>query len=189
MVPVYSRPACAIAGYLLLAGCAIFEPEAKARAPRQTLSDDAWTQPTVAPAKPRITNNFRTAQQSPPLTATPATDNEPGSCHTPDRCGLVLRLLVDDPSRSWITQRPSATVYANGTRAFAYIALRPKLTCKELTLALDDLQAADRFLNATIAVPMREQVERVRALNARVSEELRAERADRCESGVANPTG
>src|ERR1700693_1830495 len=101
---------------------------------------------------------------------------------TPDQCCCLLRLLVDDPSRSWITQRPSAAVYANGTRAFAYLALRAKLPCNALTLALDDLEAADRFLNATIAGPTREQVERVRALNVRVNQELRAERSERCES-------
>jgi hypothetical protein len=184
---VYSRPACAIAGCLMLAGCAVFEPEAKARAPRQALKDDGWTPTTVATVKPRTTRNFR-AVLKPPLTATPATENEPGSCDTPDQCGLVLRLLVDDQNRSWIAQRPSVGVYANGTRAFAYLALRPKLTCRELTLALDDLLVADRLLNATIAGPTREQVERVRALNVRVSGELRVERADRCDS-VANPTG
>jgi hypothetical protein len=97
--------------------------------------------------------------------------------------------MMDDPSRSWIAQRPSAAVYANGTRAFAFLALRARLTCTELTLALDDLQVADRFLNATIGGPTREQVERVRALNARVRDELGAEHADRCGSGVANPTG
>lgn len=167
----------------------MFEPEASARVPRQTLKDDAWPQPTVTPAKSKITSNFRAAQKPSGLPATPATDSEPGSCHTPDQCGLLLRLLVDDPSRSWISQRPSAAVYANGTRAFAYLALRAKLTCQELTLALDDLQAADRFLIATIAGPTREQVDRVRALNVRVSAELRAEQSVRCETGAANPTG
>jgi hypothetical protein len=186
MVPLYLRPACAIAGCLMLAGCAIFEPEVNARAPRQTLKDDAWAPTTVAAAKPRIMSDYRSAEKPSAMPA--AVGNEPGSCHTPDQCGLLLRLLVDDPNRSWIIQRPSATVYANGTRAFAYLALRPKLTCNELTLALDDLQAANRFLNATIAGPTREQVERVRVLNAHVSEELRVEQADRCES-VANPTG
>jgi hypothetical protein len=190
MVPVYSHPACAIAGCLMLAGCAIFEPEAKARAQRQTLKDDAWTQPTLAPAKPTRTSNFRTAQKPPALPATAAAaDNELGSCATAEQCALLLRLLVDDPTRSWISQRPSGAVYANGTRAFAYLALRAKLTCKELTLALDDVQTADRSLNASIAGLMRAQVDRVRALNARVNQALRAEQADRCESGVANPTG
>ena len=190
MVPVYLRRACAIVGCLVLSGCAMFEPEANARAPRQTLKDDPWAPTTVAAAKPRISSNVRIAQKSPALPAMPAAaDNEPGSCYTPDQCGVVLRLLVDDPSRSWITQRPSVTVYANGTRAFAYLALRPKLTCKELTLVLDDLQAADRVLNAAIAGPVREQVERVGALNARVGEELRAEQAARCEGGISNLTG
>jgi hypothetical protein len=187
---VYLRPACAIAGCLILAGCAMFEPEAKARVPRQALKNDAWAPTTVAAAKPRITSGFRSAQKSPAPAAMPAAaDNESGSCHTPDQCGLLLRLLVDDPSRSWITQRPSAEVYANGTRAFAYLALRSKLTCNELTVALDDLEAANRILNVTLAGPAREQLERVRALNVRVNEELRAERSERCESGVANPTG
>ena len=184
------RPACAIAGCFLLSGCAIFEPEAEAHASRQTLKDDAWPAAVVVPAKkPKITHAFRAVQRSPTPAALPAASREEGSCETADQCALLLRIMIDDPAWNWIAQRPSAAVYANGTRAFAFLALRTRMTCKELMVALDDFQTADRSLIAGIGSLGREPVERVRALNARVSEDLRAEQIERCERNLENPTG
>lgn len=184
---MYLRIASTIAGCLVLTGCAAFEPEAKTRAPGQALKSDTSPARTAAAEKPKAASGYRDVRKPSAMPA--AADSEPGSCHTIDQCGLMLRQLIDDPGRAWITKRPSATVYANGTRAFAYLALRTKLTCSEIALALDDLEAADRSLDATIAGPTRVQAERTRALNASVSEKLRAEQADRCGRGDTHPTG
>jgi hypothetical protein len=73
------------------------------------------------------------------------------SCGTVDECALLLRLMVNDPARSWIRDRASPAVYANGTRLFAYLALRRNLTWSELTLALDETRAAANVLKNTIA--------------------------------------
>ena len=167
----------------------MFEPEAKARPTRQTLKDDSWPVAVVVPAKPKITHAFRAAGKVLAPAGPPSSNREDGSCDTADQCALLLRLMVDDPTRNWIAQRPSAPVYANGTRAFAFLALKARLTCQELDVALDDLQAADRSLIAAIGNLGREQVERVRALNARASESLLAEQAERCERELARPTG
>ena len=101
-------------------------------------------------------------------------------------CGAVRLLGApngDGPSRNWIIQRPSAAVYANGTRAFAYPALCTKRTGAELTLALDDLNVADGLPSATIGGPTRAQVERVRELNVRVREVFGAKRGSAAELG------
>ena len=164
----------------------MFEPEAKAHAYRQTLKDNAWPAAVVVPAKKPITTHaFRAVQKSPTPAASPLADREEGSCDTADQCALLLRIMVDDPTRNWIPQRPSAAVYANGTRAFAFLALRTRITCKELMVALDDFQTADRSLIAGIGSLGREPVERVRALNARVSDDLRTEQTERCERDLA----
>jgi hypothetical protein len=194
-IRVSGRCACAIAGSYLLTGCAIFEPEPSARASGQqrsrvTLKDDAWTAPAFTPAKPKVAGNVRRAEPPPSPPAAPvAPTSEPGSCGNADQCALLLRRMVDDPTRSWIIQRTSPAVYANGTRLFAYLALRAKLSCAELRLALTEMQAATNFLTGRIPGYTVDQVARVRALNSRVEGELRAEHTERCKGDLATSTG
>jgi hypothetical protein len=90
--------------------------------------------------------------------------------------------LLDDPSRKWIGQPQTPAEHADGTRQFAYRALRTKLTCSELVLAINDIVAATRTLRMPVAGLTPEQVVQVRSLNAEVEAELRAERASRCGS-------
>ena len=94
-------------------------------------------------------------------------------CQTPLQCAAQLRVLVDDPKRDWVGQPQSADGYADGTRLFAYRALRKKLTCGELKRALDDTTAATALLQ-----PVR--YEKVRTLATAVSRELKAEHGKRC---------
>lgn len=100
---------------------------------------------------------------------------------------VAVERLIDDPTRSWIGKRPTATVYANGTRLFAYRALRAKLSCSELTLALEETQAAASSLNGGIAGLTLDQVAGVRTLNAQVEGELRAEHTERSKSDLVTP--
>ena len=95
------------------------------------------------------------------------------TCQTPQQCAVQLRVLVDDPKRDWVGQPQSADGYADGTRLFAYRALRKKLTCGELKRALDDATAATALLQ-----PVR--YEKVRTLATAVSRELKAEHGKRC---------
>jgi hypothetical protein len=188
------RSKCAIAGSLFLTGCAIFEPEpavhetsGQPRA-RAALKDDAWTAPVVTPVKPKVASDVRRAAALPPVaSATPT--HELGSCDNADQCALLLRLMVDDPNRRWITQRPSAAVYANGTRLFAYRALRAKLDCQELMLALHETQAAAISLNASTLGLTLDQTARIRTLNSQVEGELRAEHAERCKNNPVTSNG
>jgi hypothetical protein len=64
-----------------------------------------------------------------------------GECGTPENCASLLTTMLADPTRSWLRQRPSFTAYANGTRLFAYRAVRAKLDCNELGMALDEIEA------------------------------------------------
>lgn len=92
--------------------------------------------------------------------------------------------MVDDPTRSWIARRPNLTIYANGTRPFAYLALKRKLSCRELMLGLDEARVVARALDSGPGALPAEQIERVRALNDRVIEGLGAEQTDRCNVAV-----
>jgi hypothetical protein len=98
----------------------------------------------------------------------------------PDQCALLLKVMIDDPERSWVSQWPSPRAYTNGTRLFAYRALRSKLSCNELTWALDETRAVAKTFARAVPRVTPEQVTRVRALNAKVDSELRAEHTERC---------
>ena len=63
--------------------------------------------------------------------------------------------------------------YSNGTRLFAYRALRKKLTCSELQRAVEDTKAAMTSLDAP-------PYNRARALAGEVTRELTSEQVKRC---------
>jgi hypothetical protein len=180
------RIACAIAGSLLVAGCAVMEAQTTGSTSgphnaRVALKDAAWTAPAVKPAPPKVASN------SPRPTEAPHSGADVGSCGNADQCALLLRQMIDDPTRSWIGKRPTVAVFANGTRLFAYRALRAKLSCSELTLALEETLATASSLNGGIAGLTLDQVAGVRTLNAEVEGELRAQRAERCKSDLVTP--
>ena len=81
--------------------------------------------------------------------------------------------MVADPKRDWIGQPRSPEAYANGTRLFAYRALRKTLTCNELKRGLDDINAARPLLEPA-------RYARAQALMTEVARELNSERGKRC---------
>jgi hypothetical protein len=93
--------------------------------------------------------------------------------------------MLDDPTRSWIKQRPSAAVYANGTRLFAYRALRATLTCGELAHGLEEIQAVTNSLTQGIAGLTIDQTDRVRGLSTQAEGELSEEHAERCKGDTS----
>jgi hypothetical protein len=173
----YRSVLCATVASFMAAGC--FETSRK-----------PWMQQTTLVSEQR---------QIPPHTAarkkldTPAEDRgravrprnaKEGECGTPEECASLLRTMVGDPTRSWMRQRPSFAAYANGTRLFAYRAVRAKLDCNELGMALDEIEAAAQPLaNPPTVIPV-ERVIKIRALSAEVGSELHAELASRCASGT-----
>jgi hypothetical protein len=98
---------------------------------------------------------------------------ETGSCPTPEACAAELKKLVANPRRDWIGRPQSAEAYADGTRLFAYRALRRRLSCSELAGALEDTSAAAQLLQSP-------QHEQARTLTNAVARELKAEHTRRC---------
>jgi len=98
---------------------------------------------------------------------------DPDACDTAQDCAARLRNLVKNANRDWIGVPQSADGYSNGTRLFAYRALRRKLTCGELQLAIEDTKAA-------ISTLEKASYERTRALAGEVMHELATEQGKRC---------
>ena len=94
-------------------------------------------------------------------------------CDTAQDCAAHLRDLVKNANRDWIGVPQSADGYSNGTRLFAYRALRKKLTCGELQLAIEDTKAAISTLDKAA-------YERTSALAGEVMRELATEQGKRC---------
>jgi hypothetical protein len=101
----------------------------------------------------------------------PAAD--PDACGTPQDCAAHLKRLVKESNRDWIGVPQSPDGYSNGTRFFAYRALRKKLTCSELQRAVEDARAAMTSLDAP-------PYDRARGLAGEVTRELTTEQAKRC---------
>jgi hypothetical protein len=112
-----------------------------------------------------------------PSSEPPAQSAEAASCPTPEACAAQLKKMVGDPKRDWIGQPQSPDDYANGTRLFAYRALRKKLTCNELKGAIEDTKAAASLLQSP-------RHERARALTTTVARELKTEQDRRCKPRI-----
>ena len=104
-----------------------------------------------------------------------AATTEKDTCPTPEKCAKQLKKMVNDPTRDWVGQPQSEEGYADGTRLFAYRALRKKLTCNELKRALEDTNAATSLLQPA-------RYDQVRALTTAVAQELKAEQDKRCSA-------
>ena len=98
---------------------------------------------------------------------------ETDTCGAPEACAAELKRLVSEPRRDWIGRPQSADAYADGTRLFAYRALRKKLSCGELKIALQDTTAAATLLQTP-------RYERARTLTTAVGHELKIEQDKRC---------
>jgi hypothetical protein len=122
------------------------------------------------------------AVTAPPKTYRPAVGRptEQPSCGRGTTCLVRLKALIADPERRWISHSASAVEVANGTRLFAFRALRDRLSCAEITLALTEIDAADITFRSPMAGVSTTQASRVLSLNAEVGQELRAELAARC---------
>ena len=83
---------------------------------------------------------------------------------------------------AWIGQPQKAIEYANGTRLFAYRALRPQLTCEQLVAATADTQRAKRAFRAPVSGVTAKLAKRVVALSAEVERELQTEAEKRCKT-------
>lgn len=102
------------------------------------------------------------------------------------RCGVgmdclaVLRAMIADPKQAWMMRAPTPTEFANGTRLFAYRALRKTLDCGKLRFAAAELQwAMDTFGREVDGMDAAHRA-RVAALATEVRAEIEAEIKQRC---------
>jgi hypothetical protein len=116
-----------------------------------------------------------------------APEPDSGACGNADQCKGVLKTMIDSPDRGWIGKPQAPDTYANGTRLFAYRALRTRLTCSELAAAVDEMRAASKSMDGPVRGMSADQLSRTRALSVQVETELADERAGRCKTAKLPP--
>jgi len=186
---VRTAPAVAVAA--LQCACCLFASDTMRFAPDTPLV--SWqTAPTVVeataskpgkPAAPRRQSSEALASASKPSkpAAPPRQSSEAlASCGGDTDCARTLAALINDPKRGWLSEPQSAAEYANGTRFFAYRALRQTLTCRELILASQDLTTAAARLRAPDSPVSAARAASALSLSTAVASELRNEITDRC---------
>jgi hypothetical protein len=156
---VLSRCAAALAG-LALAGCAV-------------------SAPTSSNAQFGLLDQL--LGKTPPEEPPPPPPEKQG-CGTPAQCKSALKKLVDDPKRGWVGEQQPAATYTSGMRLFAYRAMRKKLSCRELAMALTEVRAASKSLAGNVAGVSPDQLSRTRALSTQVEAELSKEQGGRCRA-------
>jgi hypothetical protein len=102
-------------------------------------------------------------------------------------CETLLRKMTEGPDRSWINRTDSAETLLTGVRMFAFRTLRPKLTCLELSVALEQLRGVPAALRPPPAGSSPEDIARTTRLAAEVHDELRAENEARCRAATSPP--
>ena len=90
--------------------------------------------------------------------------------------------MVDSPKRGWVGQQQAPAAYADGTRLFAYRALRTKLSCRELSAAITEVKATSKSLAGEVPGVTPDQISRTRSLSGQVEGELSKERGVRCKA-------
>jgi hypothetical protein len=176
----------ALGAAFLLSGCmtvGISGPAALGAGTHRSIKDDPEPEvvapaPKQAPAKMAVV--LPPPRPQPPRAAAPKRADAP-ACATGSDCMVRLKAMIDDPSRSWIGKAQPPAEFANGTRLFAYRALRTQLTCPQLTTALTEIAAAAGSFGSPVPGVSALQAKRVLALSADVERELRAEFAGRCK--------
>ena len=102
------------------------------------------------------------------------------------RCGVgvdclaLLRAMIADPTQSWMMRAPTPIEFSNGTRLFAYRALRKTLDCGKLRFASAELDWALDTFGREVDGMQAGQRARVAALAGEVRAELDAEIKQRC---------
>jgi len=105
-------------------------------------------------------------------------------CRDVQSCDGLLRALVESRDRSWIIRPPTPQAQVTGVRMLAYRVLRPRLTCGELAVGIEELRSAPNALATPPTGSNPEEVAGAIALAAKVQEELRAERDARCKPAL-----
>jgi len=183
--------ACALSGATEQAGPSLNDPGLASRpstagvadnsqSPKPAARPDATKQ--VARADPAKT----AAAKAEPAKTAAKTDSAP--CSAGGSCMDQLKRMVDGTNRTWIGRPEPPQQFADGTRLFAYRALRPNLTCRELSLALAEIDTSSKKVLDPASAVSSERAQRVAVLATDVAGELSTEQAARCTSAGGTRT-
>ena len=148
--------------------------------------------PPAAPAKPASPRPAPDLAISAPPAARPPPAPAPKALTESDlqqdtaRCGVgvdclaLLRAMIADPTQSWMMRAPTPMEFSNGTRLFAYRALRKTLDCGKLRFASAELDWALDTFGRDVDGMQAGQRARVAALAGEVRAALEAEIKQRC---------
>ena len=171
MFRVPRRLAHALLGAVLLSGCAAGPAGLGAPMHRSIKDDPEPSQvapaPKSMPEQPQTKVAVLKPAPPPPRPKTPKQDRTAEPTYASgSACMVRLKTMIENPNRDWVGQPQAPVEYANGTRLFAYRALRGQLTCPQLASALGEIGAAAKAFAAPVAGVSAQQAERVLALNA-----------------------
>lgn len=142
--------------------------------------------PPAKPAPPDLAISAPPAVRPPPPPPQPKALTESDLQQDTARCGVgvdclaLLRAMIADPTQSWMMRAPTPMEFSNGTRLFAYRALRTTLDCGKLRFASAELDWALDIFGREVGGMQPDQRARVAALAGEVRAELQAEIKQRC---------
>jgi hypothetical protein len=145
------------------------------------------------PPPPRPRRMVRRAAPPPPAPRQPqaraqaAVRQSTDRCHDVPSCETLLRTMTENGDRSWIARPETPQGLLTGVRMFAFRTLRPKLTCAELGIALEQMRGVPAALRPPPAGSTPEDIARTTRLAAEVHDELRAENETRCRAAATPP--
>ena len=186
-------PLCILLGSGLLASCGLEKslPRGSIKDAAESINDAVTSiaDAIAPPARPRVTKapGAPSTPRRPQAQAQGSVVAEPGRCHDVPSCETLLRKMTEGPDRSWIDRTDSPEALLTGVRMFAFRTLRPKLTCLELSVALEQLRAVPAALRPPPAGGSPEDIARTTRLAAEVHDELRAENEARCKAATSPP--
>jgi hypothetical protein len=186
-------PLCVLLGSGLLASCGLEKslPSGSIKDAAESINDavSSIADAIAPPARPRVTKGpgAPSTPRRPQTRAQASVVAEPGRCHDVPSCETLLRKMTEGPDRSWIDRTDSPEALLTGVRMFAFRTLRPKLTCLELSVALEQLRGVPAALRPPPAGSSPEDIARTTRLAAEVHDELRAENEARCKAATSPP--
>lgn len=139
----------------------------------------------VKPAPPDLAISAPPAVRPPPTPQPKALterdlEQDTARCGAGVDCLALLRAMIADPTQSWMMRAPTPMEFSNGTRLFAYRALRKTLDCGKLRFASAELDWALDTFGREVDGMQPAQRTRVAALAGEVRAELHAEIKQRC---------
>jgi hypothetical protein len=176
--------ACALSGGEQAAGPSLNDPALAARPSTAGVADNSQSKPAAKQAA-RPEPAKQAARVEPAKTAA---RTEAAPCSAGGSCMNQLKRMVDGTNRTWIGRPEPPQQFADGTRLFAYRALRPSLSCRELTLALTEIDTSSKKVLDPASAVSSERAQRVAALANDVAGELSSEHAARCTSAGTRTT-